>query len=339
MPVIQPDHKMRFYIKFFLIAFFLHAAAIAQDATELFENGKAYMKKGDYANATIAFTKALESQPGDKNVSKELALSYYYQGDNNKALAVVKPLLELDNADDQVYQIAGDIYRALKQQKEASLIYRRGIVKMPESGLLYNALGEVMWESNDPDAIKEWEKGIEEDPAYSKNYYNASKFYFGSSNTVWSILYGEIFLNMEPFSNKSPEVKDMLLESYRKMFGSGMLDKENSKFESAYLQTMNKQSQIASSGIDPESLTMIRTRFILDWFNENKRPAFKLFDYQRQLLQEGLFDAYNQWIFGSAQNLAYFQNWINAHPEEYAALTNYQKNRVFRIEPGEYYKK
>lgn len=330
---------MKLFLKLFLISIVLHSAAIAQDAKDLFENAKAYMKKGDYVNATSALNKALELEPSNRNISKELALSYYYQGENAKALNVIKPLLDLDDADDQVYQITGNIYHALKQQKEASLVYRRGIVKMPESGSLYNSLGELMWEQKDPEAIKEWEKGIEKDPAYSKNYYNASKYYSGSGENMWSILYGEIFLNMEPFSNRSPEVKDILLESYKKLFVNNARDKDYSRFETAYMQTMNKQSQIAASGIDPESLTMIRTRFILDWFNESKRPAFKLFDYQRQLLQEGLFDAYNQWIFGSAQNLAYFQNWINAHPEEYAALTQYQKNRVFRIEPGEYYKK
>lgn len=330
---------MKLYAKLFLAAIFLHSTIFAQDAKELVENAKAYMKKGDYANATVALKKASELEPGDRNVSKELALSYYYQGDHNKALSVIKPLLEREDADDQVYQIAGNVFRALKQQNEASLVYRKGIVKMPESGSLYNGLGEVMWEQKNPDAIKEWEKGIEKDPAYSKNYYNASKYYSASGDNIWSILYGEIFLNMEPLSSKSPEIKDILLDGYKKLFADKTRVSGNSKFESAFMHTMNKQSQVAGSGIDPESLTMIRTRFILDWFNESRRPAFKLFDYQRQLLQEGLFDAYNQWIFGSAQNLAYFQNWINAHPEEYAALNNYQQNRVFRIEPGEYYKK
>ncbi len=331
---------MKFYVTLFLFMCFLHVSTTAQDAKQLYENAKASMKQGDYASASNSLSKAAELEPGDKNISKELALSYYYQGQYGKALGVIKPLLEADQADDQVYLIAGNVYRGLNQANEASLVYRRGIVKLPESGALYNGLGEVMWEQKDMDAIKEWEKGIEEDPAYPKNYYNASKHYYLNGENIWSILYGEIFLNMEPLSNRSPEVKDMMLDSYRKLLLNGHnKERENSKFETAFLQTLQKQSQLASSGVDPETLTMIRTRFILDWFHESKRPPFKLFEYHRQLLQEGLFEAYNQWIFGSAQNLAYFQNWINAHPEEYAALANYQKNRVFKIEPGEYYKK
>ena len=49
---------------------------------------------------------------------------------------------------------------------------------------------------------------------------------------------------------------------------------------------MNKQSAAASSGINAETLTMIRTRFILDWYtNYATKFPFKLFELQRQLLQ------------------------------------------------------
>jgi hypothetical protein len=54
-------------------------------------------------------------------------------------------------------------------------------------------------------------------------------------------------------------------------------------------------------------------------------------------LQEGLFDAYNQWIFGSVQNLAGFQNWITTHSTEYGAFNSFQKNKPFKIPAGQYY--
>jgi hypothetical protein len=83
---------------------------------------------------------------------------------------------------------------------------------------------------------------------------------------------------------------------------------------------------------------MIRTRFILDWFTDfgNKFP-FKLFELQRQLLQEGMFDAYNQWIFTAAQNLPAYQNWITINAGEYTELNRFQKGRIFKIPTGQYY--
>ena len=83
---------------------------------------------------------------------------------------------------------------------------------------------------------------------------------------------------------------------------------------------------------------MIRTRFILDWYNEygNKFP-FRLFELQRQLLREGLFDSYNQWIFTTVQNLPAYQNWTNTHAFEYNELMSFQKGRIFKIPSGQYY--
>jgi hypothetical protein len=101
---------------------------------------------------------------------------------------------------------------------------------------------------------------------------------------------------------------------------------------------MNKQNNLALQGLQAESLTMIRSRFILDWFGtyDTKFP-FRLFDYQRQLMQEGLFEAYNQWIFGAAQNLGAYQNWISIHPAESTDLTRFQKGSVFKLPSGQYY--
>ena len=102
---------------------------------------------------------------------------------------------------------------------------------------------------------------------------------------------------------------------------------------------MNKQSFLASQGINAETLTMIRARFILDWnSNGTARFAHRLFDEHRKLLQEGMFDAYNQWLLGSVQNLAGFQNWISTHSTEYAAFTDFQKSRVFAMPAGQYYR-
>jgi hypothetical protein len=101
---------------------------------------------------------------------------------------------------------------------------------------------------------------------------------------------------------------------------------------------MNKQSNVAAAGINAESLTMIRTRFILDWFSSQKdRLPFRLFEQQRQLLQEGMFDAYNQWIFGPAQNLTAYQTWVTNNKTVHQEFTHFQQGRVFKIPVGQYY--
>ena len=64
---------------------------------------------------------------------------------------------------------------------------------------------------------------------------------------------------------------------------------------------------------------------------------FKLFDFQQQLLKEGMFEAYNQWLFGEVENLAAYDSWTKTHTEQYTAFENFQKNRVFKMPSGQYY--
>src|SRR5262249_34132692 len=115
-------------------------------------------------------------------------------------------------------------------------------------------------------------------------------------------------------------------------------EKNKNEFSKAFLESMQKQSSLAGRGITTETLTMIRTRFILEWFDKYAtRFPYKLFDYQRQLVQQGLFDAYNQWLFGAVENLAAYDAWTKSHDEEYKNFTAFQKTRVFKMPQGQYY--
>jgi hypothetical protein len=101
---------------------------------------------------------------------------------------------------------------------------------------------------------------------------------------------------------------------------------------------MSKQSAVVASGVTPDALTVLRTRFILEWFDKYAdRFPFRLFEYHRQLLKSGLFDTYNQWIFGAAKDLNAFQGWTSLHPEDYNKFNGFQKNRVFKLPSGQYY--
>ena len=332
--------------KIFLILVVVGCQTIlfAQDAKQLQDNARDFMHKGDYANAILILNRALAKEPGNIEIAKDLGLNYYYSKDYNKCIEVLKSLFNRADVDDQCFQIAGDAYWALEDAKGAEDTYRKGIKKLPTSGPLYNELGKVLWSGNNFGAIKEWEKGIAYDPGFAGNYYNASKYYYFSTDKVWSLLYGEIFINIDPKSPYTPEIKNILLEGYKKLFSDANLEKNNkdkSPFTIAYLKTMNKQSSLVTSGINTETLTMIRTRFILEWDangNATKFP-YKLFQLHKQYIQEGLFDAYNQWVFATAENLPSYQTWTNAHSKEYNALNRFLQDRIFKVPAGQYYHK
>jgi Tfp pilus assembly protein PilF len=327
-----------------LIVFSISLAAFAQDDVKtLHETAKTFMRSGDFDNAVIVLTRALQQDKKNLELQKDLVMSYYLKRDYTKALEGVKVLVDRDDADVVTYQIAGNVYKALEEAKECEKVYKKGLKKFPKSGPLYSEYGELLWATKDYSAINQWEKGIQLDPAYSGNYYNAALYYFYTKDKVWSLIYGEIFVNMESLSQRGLAMKQQLLKAYKeKLFAEADLmkgeEKNKSEFAKAFLQTMAKQSSVANKGITAETLTMIRTRFILDWYTANAAKfPLRLFDYQQQLLKEGLFEAYNQWLFGAVEDLAAYDSWSKTHTDQYEAFNNFQKNRVFRMPAGQYY--
>lgn len=325
----------------FLLVFTLSAQP--GDPKKMHETAKTFMRTGDFDNAILVLIRALELDKENLEMQKDLVMSYYLKRDYAKALDGVKALTDRDDADVVIFQIAGNVYKALEEPKECEKLYKRALKKFPKSGPLLSEYGELLWSMKDFSAIQYWEEGIRVDPAYSGNYYNAANFYFYAKDKVWSLIYGEIFINMESMGERGAAMKQQLLQGYKeKLFADADLlkgeEKNKSEFAKRFLETVTKQASLVNGGVNTEVLTMIRTRFILDWYaNHATRYPFRLFDFHRQLLSEGMFDAYNQWLFGPVDNLAAYDNWTKTHPEEYNNFSAFQKSRVFRMPPGQYY--
>jgi len=335
---------MKRYLLIFIAATGIYLTSFAQeDSKTLQATARTFMQQGDFNNAVLVLTRALRQDKDNLELQKDLVNSYYYKRDYEKALEGVKTIMDRNDADVVSYQIAGNVYKALEQVKDCERVYKTGLKKFPKSGPLYSEYGELLWSKKDFSAIELWEKGIQDDPGYAGNYYNAALYYYYTRDKIWTLLYGEIFVNMESLTERAAAMKQLLLDSYKsKLFADPDLlkdlDKNNNGFVKSYLQSMNKEVALGNRGITVESLTMIRTRFILEWFDKYAvKFPFRLFDYQRQLIQEGMFEAYNQWLFGSVENLAAYDNWNKTHNAEYASFAAFQKTRVFKMPVGQYY--
>jgi tetratricopeptide (TPR) repeat protein len=329
---------------FLLATFMIGAAAFAQDDVKtLRETARTFMIAGDYNNAILVLNRAMAIDKNSLEIQNELIQNYYLKQDFVKALEGVKAVIDRDDADIMTYQIAGNVYKALEMVKECDKMYKKALKKFPGSGALYSEYGELLWATKDFSAINQWEKGIQVDPSYGGNYYNAALYYFYTQDKVWSLVYGEIFVNMESLSERGAAMKKLLLQGYKeKLFVDADIlkgeEKNKSEFAKAFLTTMGKQSSLVTKGISTETLTMIRSRFILDWYtNHASKFPFRLFDYHQQLLREGMFEAYNQWLFGPVENLASYDTWTRTHSEDFAAFNTFQRSRVFRIPAGQYY--
>lgn len=325
------------------ILFYLSVAVVQaqpQDVEQLISTARSFQRQADYDNAILVLNKAMQQSPENTDLIKELSFTYYLQGSYDKALTEIKKISEKEDADEQTYQIAGTLYKSMQNFKESDRIYKKGIKKFPASGALYSEYGQVLYEKDHASdlCIKTWEQGIQADPNYSGNYYYSCRYYGTVGNYLWCLMYGELFTNLESYSTRTIEIKNIIYDVYKQWFVSGKA-LGTTPFEQQVAATLSKQSKETAFGITPETLTAIRTLFILDWFNSTTatRPGFRLFEYQRQLLQQGMFEAYNQWLFGSVASTAAYQNWVTTHAEENKAFTDFQRGRIFKLPAGQYY--
>jgi len=323
-----------------IVTFCFHTAA--QDSPGRI--AKSYIRQGDYNNAILVLNRAIPNDVENIELKNDLAFAYYMQRDFKRAMDVIKPVVDSRDADVKSYQILGMVYKALDQTREAERMYKTALRKFPESGVLYNDYGELQWDKNEfVSASKLWLRGIQTDQNYPGNYYNAARYYYMTEDKVWGLLYGEIFLNLESYSSRTPEIKRMLVEGYKKLFRDNDITKNQDNkndFVKAYLDIIKANAHVVDAGITPDALSLLRTRFILSWYDrQSMNFPFRLFDYHKQLAKAGMFDAYNQWIFGAASDLSTFQQWTTTHSEEYNKFTAFQRGRVYKVPEGQWYQK
>ena len=320
-----------------------HAGAqdeLSPEVTRMQESARTYLNRGDYANAIMMYNQAIRQAPGDVALRRDLAYTYYLSGDAKKAKEIIDPVASSSMADEQTYQLASVIESKLDNRSRAKKLLNEGLAKYPNSGILYNSKGNMMSaEKYDKDALNAWNTGIRVEPSFPLNYYNAAKAYNDQDDPVWALVYGEIFVNLEPSTSRTIEIKKMMIEGYRKLLSPGKdeklpdfnasatLEAKDRNFTSAYKTAITRSAAAISEGLNTETLTMLRSRFMLEWMQHyaSKYPS-TLFTYQDKLLLEGYYDAYNQWLFGASDNSQEFSAWIKLNAKTYSAFENWRKN-------------
>ncbi|MFT4204862.1 MAG: hypothetical protein QM610_13235 [Chitinophagaceae bacterium] len=331
--------------KIFLIgvALFTLAQSYAQSVEADSKSIMDSLQANGFDKSIQSLDASLRNYPNNYLLLKDKVLINYLQRNFNNAISLGKPLLERQEADEDLYILIGNSYASIADNKEAGRVLKKGISKFPKSSLLYASYGNLLETSgSNKEAIAVYEKGIQADPNISGNYYNLSKLYAQNDNPLWSTLYGEMFVDLESLSDRTKEIKSLLFNQYKVLFAiKGNLDKyiSNGKpFEKAVATTLAKYKDILSGGITTESLTSLRGQFVVEWYQGElyKQFPFRLFDRQRQLLKQGNFEAYNQWLFSSYNDAAY-NNWAANNAEDLKAFENYHRNVIFKPSPNEYY--
>lgn len=317
-----------------LVLFF--AQAYSQDT--LYNKALKAIDEKRWFDAEHFLTRALKNGEDELRCSYELAWTYYCNDEFQKAINVLKPFLEKpDSIPSDVYQLLGNAYDENGNSYKAVDIYTMGLNKYPNAGNLHLELGNIKYkEGNYREALYWYEKGIEKDPMFASNYYRAAKVFLMSTEVVWGLLYGEIFMVLEPESERSKEFSKELFYAYRDGISLGAntsVDFNNNiivysdsferknVFPSVFNSLMLKCVR-GKRYIDISTLGQIRKLFISNLYKEAKDFDNPLFKYEKTLIDKGLFDAYNYYLFAYG-NTKESSSWINSHKTMWDKLLKY----------------
>jgi tetratricopeptide (TPR) repeat protein len=302
------------------------------EVEQMYKQAKESLARGAIKQSIVLLQQAIGLAPEVMLLHRDLAQALIVAGNYEESYNTIKSVLESSQADELTYQIAGASLLGKGEKKQAKKILEKGIKAYPHSGMLYSELGKYYETQDDLEfALDAWLKGIEGDPAYHLNYYNAARIYAETDKPIWTILYGETYVNLDRHSTRATDIKKLMLASYQKLFGKtgktlrygeNVTAGEEQSFEAAVMQTFSQLSPVVGDGITTENLIMLKARFIMDWnINFSAKYPFSLFSYHDKMLRDGEFDAYNQWLFGKVENARQYDSWTQFHKE---AISEYE---------------
>ena len=284
-----------------------------QTAIELMDNGK--------IDESIKLLKeARKLDPDRFDYPYELAYAQYLKENYKEVIKILERNIDHKDVSERLFQLLGNSYDVLGKTDKANEAYNAGLKKFPNSGMIYLEKGNVYWGKKEyGQALSFYEKGIEVDPGFPSNYYRATLIYCSSTEEVWGMIYGEIFMNLERNSQRTSEISKLLFDTYKseiKFTSDTSFSVSFSRNSSINISDLNDpgkiklpfgigayeptfmMSMISEKSIDLNSLDRIRKNFVETYFengNDKKYPNI-LFDYQNNVLKAGHLEAYNHWI-------------------------------------------
>lgn len=304
-----------------------------KEAIKLMDNGK-------LDESIKLLEEAQKLDPERFDYPYELAYAYYAKEDYNEAVKILEKNKTHKDATDRLFQLLGNCYDVLGKTDKAFEAYDEGLKVFPYSGMIYLEKGNVYWGKKEyGKALPFYEKGIEVDPKFPSNYYRATRIYCGSTEEVWGMIYGEIFMNLERNSKRTSEISKLIFDTYKNeiKFSSdtsiSVSFSKNATINVSDLKDPSKMklpfgvgvyeptlmfSMISVKSIDINSLDNIRSSFVDNYFKNGQDKTYPnvMFTYQKRVKDAGHIEAYNHWILMKGDEDG-FDKWQSANKEKW----------------------
>lgn len=302
------------------------ALVLGQKAVHLMDNGQ-------INESFKLLEEAQQLDPSNIAYPYEMAYAFYLQKDYKQAVKILSKLENHRDVSDRFYQLLGNSYDALGKSDRAIKVYEEGLKRFPETGFLYLELGIIyMNQNNFIKAISYFEQGIYVAPTFPSNYYWASKLYCKTTEEMWGVLYGEVFMNLERNTKRTAEISKLLYDTYRSEItitsetSMSVSFSNSATLNLSYFQNSTSvklpysmvfeptllMSIVNEREIDINTLNRIRTNFVTNYYQKEFDKTYPnlLFEYQKKILEAGHIEAYNFWLLMKGDESS-FEEWMS----------------------------
>ncbi len=364
---------MRTLLATFIIALVSLSTLTAQTdaerrkAYDLAMEGIKATDEGDLDRGLELLTKAATIDPTNVAYRYEQGYVYVKKENYRRALEILEPLLadeaNASRVEDVWYQLIANCHDYIGETEKAMDVYKAGLKRFPNSGPLHLELGVMAMKENDYDkAIGVWEEGIRVAPKFPSNYYWASRLFCKSSEPMWGLIYGEVFLLLEPNSRRTEEISKLLFDTYNKAITIGKDTAHVDFMTSLPVQFKPGDTAVTfpfafyygscmilaapkatagrllhrdtRTGLTIAELLEIRRSFLEFWFDEKKGDDrhVVLIDYQQKLREAGYFDVYTYWLL-SAGAEAEASEWLEKHQDQFREFVGWLRKNPLPMTP------
>jgi tetratricopeptide (TPR) repeat protein len=275
----------------------------------------------------------------------------------SQAVEALKPMYRDSMLYDRAYQLLGNSYDYLDDSTASLKIYSEGLSRYPMSGRLHYEMGAAAFIRGQLDtALRWWVKGTRVEPSFATNYYWIAKTSAKTRNRIWTVFFGEAFINIETNSQRTKEIGEMLFDAWNASMSLGSDDPINFcsdqlleepspfgpdvlNFPTAFEFTIAQSSQhyFPDSGVRKqltvEQLVDVRMRFIKGWIGAgyNKKYPNDLLEWNAKLQDAGWLREYLWWVLGHG-NLEEMRKYFEKNEARYDTFFGWLTNNHFPVD-------
>ena len=314
------------------------------ELAQMYNHALDFINAKNYSSAIIILKQEIVLEPENILVAENLGKALLLNGETGEAINILKATIKKPAADSDAYHYLVLAY--IKEGKTRSAMKTIDLAqqKFRASGLLQNDKGKIhLINGNEEDALYAFLDGFSHKYAYAENFKDASLIYLKHNEYILGVIYLEIYLNLVHDTAFDDTLKKQLYIGWKNLCEQNepYIKKEPDKRLSIF-QTADHRDAIAkelfelrpitSDGVSTENLIMLRTRLIMNYLKKNQGTQFEyqLFVWLNNLIKNGKFDIYNEWLFGKAVSESEYNAWNTFHEGDLNRFTTWKADHPYK---------